>query len=221
MAAVDMLLTAAAFSAAPPWETPRPSPTGRTQVDATPLLAAIAAASRIPTAHGSRQKASIHARSVETAPRKAARRNKSVFDKTPHIVFCLERRQAPECVSGRAFHPNPVQPRNGAGCASIAHSSPTSYPQVVHFQRLALCLNRHYRVAPAAFYPICWVSKAKQTQTPKKASKIIRSGFYPARARTWRDGSPPQTATLRSPTLILLKPSSSARAKCITLHVVF
>jgi hypothetical protein len=102
----------------------------------------------------------------------AAKRNKSVFDKTPHIVFSLERRRASESAGEHAFHPNIVQPRNGAGCALIAHSSPTSYPQVVHFERLALCLNRHYRVAPGAFYPICWVSKAKQTQTPKKASKI-------------------------------------------------
>lgn len=149
------------------------------------------------------------------------KRQESAFDKTPHIVFCLERCQASESAGGRAFHPNLVQPRSGAACVLITHSSPTSYPQLVHFERLALCLNRHYRVAPAAFHPICWGSKAKQTQTPKKASKIIRSDFYPARAPTWRDRSPPQTATLRSSTLILHKPSSSACAKCITLHVVF
>jgi hypothetical protein len=84
-----------------------------------------------------------------------------------------------------------VEPFIGAGWAQMAHSSPTSYPQVVHVDRLALAQNGHYRVAPGRQNPICWVSDAKQTQTPKKASKIIPDLIRVARARAERDRSIP------------------------------
>lgn len=111
--------------------------------------------------------------------------------------------------------------RAGRWPTRFTHKRPTCYPQVVPPRRLALPLNRHYRVARGRQNPTYGVKQAKRTQTSKKASKLIRAGFRPARARIEGEGTSPQRPRLRRLTLILLKPSSSAGAKRITLHLVF